>query len=322
MTQMPQNAGSAPAGQEGLDLSAVRHPGRAGADAPAGGAAASGTPRQAGPGEVLVPDLVFDVTEETFNDVVQLSAQVPVVIDLWAEWCGPCKQLSPVIERAVRDLHGRAVLGKVDVDANPRLQQAFQVQSIPTIIALIQGQPVPLFQGAQPEAQVKAVLDQLVQLAGQQGMTKTAVPANAPVDEQPVGPAHPEAIAALEAGDLDRAKEIYRAALAEAPADDEAKLGLTRVELLERTKDQDPARVRAAAANDSKNVSAALECADLDVVGGHVDDAFSRLLGLLPGLTGEDKETVRLRLLDLFEVVGATDARVVKARARLMRALF
>lgn len=268
-----------------------------------------------------MPALVFDVTEETFNDVVELSMSVPVVVDLWADWCGPCKQLSPVLDKVVGDFGGKVVLAKVDVDANPRLQQVFQVQSIPTVVAILKGQPVPLFQGAQPEPQVRQVFEQLVAAAAQNGVTKTAVPAG---EQAPAaaGPAHPEAIEALERDDLDTAEQIYRKALAEAPADEEARLGLARVGLLKRVKDADPEAVRAAAASDSTDVDAALACADLDTAGGHVEDAFNRLLTILPSLTGDDKERVRTRLVELFDVVGAEDPRVTKARSRLMRALF
>lgn len=314
----PQPGAQTPA-QQGLDLSAVRTQ-RGGA--PAGGAPGSSAPAGGAlpDNAVEVPALVFDVTEETFNDVVQLSADVPVVIDLWADWCGPCKQLSPVLDRVVADLGGRVVLAKVDVDANPRIQQMFQVQSIPTVVAIVQGQPVPLFQGAQPEPQVRQVFDQLLQAAAQAGMTKIAVPRGQEMPEPE--PAHPEALAALEAGDLDTAAEVYRKALAEAPADEDAKVGLARVGLLQRTRALDPQTVRETAAADPRSVPAALDCADVDLAGGHVDDAFARLLTVLTTSTGEEKETLRVRLLELFEVVGSSDPRVVKARARLMRALF
>jgi putative thioredoxin len=313
-----------PQADQGLDLSAVRSRTQRGEQPTAGGQGTSGQAQTAGaslpPNAVEVPALVFDVTEETFNDVVALSRDVPVVIDLWADWCGPCKQLSPILDKVVADLGGRLVLAKVDVDANPRIQQMFQVQSIPTVVAIVQGQPVPLFQGAQPEPQVRQVFDQLLQAATQAGMNKIAVPAGETPAEQP--PKHPEALAALEAGDLDTAAEIYRKALADAPADEDARLGLARVSLLARTRALEPAAVRQAAADNPSSVPAALDCADLDLAGGHVEDAFGRLLTVLGTSSGDDREQIRLRLLELFDVVGAEDPRVVKARARLMRALF
>lgn len=303
------------ASSEGLDLSAVRNPGR--------GAGEQSAPGQAGqpahdPNTVNVPGLVFDVDEQSFEAAVQLSTQVPVVIDLWAEWCGPCKQLSPVIEKVTRDFDGKLVLAKIDVDKNPRIQQAFGVQSIPTVVALVKGQPVPLFQGATAEPQIRQVFEQLLAAAAQAGVNKRAVAG----EQQPAGPKHPEAIEALEAGDLDRAAQVYQAALNEAPGDEEAKSGLARVELLRRTRGKDLAEVRARAANDPSDVDAALECADLDISGGHVDDAFARLITTLSRVSGDDKERIRVRILELFEAVGPNDPRVTQARGKLMRALF
>lgn len=326
MTQSPHDPAAATGAQDtgapqGIDLSAARsYPARAEAaagSAPTAGQPGSGLPENA----VAVPGLVFDVDEASFEALVALSNDVPVVIDLWAEWCGPCKQLSPVLERVVESYGGRVVLAKIDVDANPRLQQAFSVQSIPTIVALLKGQPAPLFQGAQPEPAIRQVLDQVVEVAGQQGMTKIAVPANGEAPAE-APPAHPEALAALEAGDLDGAERIYRAALAEAPADADAKLGLVRVEMLKRTSGVDASAALAAADEDPKDVDAALLAADVQLATGEVEAAFSRLLTLFPTASPDDKERIRLRLLDHFEVVGGEDPRVVAARGRLMRALF
>ena len=317
---MSQPSTPGAAGAQGLDLSAVRNRAGQTTAAAANQGSAAGRAGAPGSGGVEVPALVFTADEANFQSVVEMSARVPVVIDLWADWCEPCKQLSPILDRVINDLDGKVVLAKVDVDANPRIQQMFQVQSIPTVVAVIQGQPVPLFQGAQPEAQVRQIMEQLVTLAAQQGMTERAVVHGAPAQE--TGPAHPEALAALEQGYLDEAERIYREALATAPADPEASLGVARVGLLKRTRGLDLASARQAAANSPEDVDAALTVADLDLAGGHVDDAFARLLGLLPGTAGDERERVRVRLLELFEVVGSHDPRVIKARARLMRALF
>lgn len=152
--------------------------------------------------------------------MLELSRTVPVVVDLWAEWCGPCKQLSPVIEKVVTELDGRVVLVKVDVDANPQLAQAFRAQSIPMVVGLVGGQPVPLFTGAVPEQQVREVLGQLLQLAAQHGVTGT-VPredgdgAETEPAKAPLPPLHAEAFAAIEEGDYARAIAAYEKALAE-----------------------------------------------------------------------------------------------------------
>ncbi|MFT4307186.1 MAG: tetratricopeptide repeat protein [Microbacterium sp.] len=267
--------------------------------------------------------LVFDATDESFPQVLELSRRVPVVIDLWAEWCGPCRQLSPVLEKVVTELAGRLVLAKVDVDANPQLQQAFRAQSIPMVVALVAGQPVPLFTGAVPEQQVREVFAQLLQVAAQNGVTGTVGEGDAETAAEPEpAPLHAEAYAAIEAGDYDRAIAAYRSALAENPRDEEAKAGLAQVALLARVQHLDPAAARAAAAESPADAQAQFAVADLDLSGGHVDDAFDRLLDLFRALPAEERAPVRERLLELFGIVGDTDPRVVRARGRLASLLF
>lgn len=308
---------------QGLDLSAVRSknmPAEQGGQTAGPGAGAAGGQAGGDPNAVAVPGLVFDVDESTFTSLVAISDRVPVVIDLWAEWCEPCKQLSPILERVVISYGGRLVLAKVDVDANPRLQQAFGVQSIPTVVALIKGQPVPLFQSALPEPQVQAYFDELLKLAGENGVTGHAAVGGA--EPEPAGPAHPEAEEALAKGDFDTAENLFKAALANSPADEEAKFGLARAGLGRRLIDQEPADLIAAADADPKNVEAAKAAADAEVVSGNAGSAFNRLISLIRTTTGDEKESLRLRVLDLFEVLGADDPAVTKARTALMRALF
>ncbi|MDQ1216279.1 tetratricopeptide repeat protein [Microbacterium arborescens] len=300
-----------------LDLSSLRH--RPAAPAPAGPASAE---QPAGGSR-----LIFDVTDQTFGEVLELSRTVPVVVDLWAEWCGPCKQLSPVLEKVVTELAGRVVLAKVDVDANPQLAQGFRAQSIPMVVALVAGQPVPLFTGAVPEQQVREVFAQLLQLAAQHGVTGT-VPAEAGTEspeeaaEPPLPPLHAEAYAAIEAGDYPRAIDAYERALAENPRDADAQAGLGQVKLLDRVQGLDLGEARAAAASAPLDVEAQLRVADLDVAGGHVDDAFGRLLDLFAAVDGEARATVRDRLLELFGLVGDSDPRVLAARRRLTSLMF
>ena len=313
---------------QGLDLSAVRSKNMpadqggqaAGAGAGAGAAGSAGGQAGQDPNAVAVPGLVFDVDESTFTSLVAISDRVPVVIDLWAEWCEPCKQLSPVLERVVTSYGGRLVLAKVDVDANPRLQQAFGVQSIPTVVALIKGQPVPLFQSALPEPQVQAYFDELLKLAGENGVTGYAAVGGA--EPEPAGPAHPEAEEALATGDFDTAESLFKAALANSPADEEAKFGLARAGLGRRLIDQEPADLIAAAEADPQDVEAAKAAADAEIVSGNAGSAFNRLISLIRTTAGDEKESLRLRVLDLFEVLGADDPAVTKARTALMRALF
>jgi putative thioredoxin len=300
-----------------VDLSSLRsRPAPQSADAGAAGAP-SGS----------VPSLVFDATDETFPQVLELSRTVPVVVDLWAEWCGPCKQLSPILEKVVAELAGRVVLAKVDVDANPQLAQGFRAQSIPMVVALIAGQPVPLFTGAVPEAQVREVFGQLLQLAAQHGVTGS-VPVGQPDEsaaEEPepsLPPLHQAAFDAIEAGDYATAISSYEAALAENPRDEDARAGLGQVRLLARVQDLDLQATRDAAAAAPQDIAAQLAVADLDVAGGHVDDAFDRLLTLFAALPADERAPVRERLLELFGLVGDADGRVVRARGRLASLLF
>lgn len=268
---------------------------------------------------------VVDVTDATFGEqVVQQSMTVPVVVDLWATWCGPCKQLSPVLEKLAAEYGGRLLLAKVDVDANPQVAQAFGVQSIPTVVAVVKGQPVPLFQGAVPEPQVRKVFDELLRVAAENGVTGRLEGAETPEqpEEPELPPLHVEAYDAIERGDLDAAADAYQRALAESPADDMAKAGLAQVELLRRTQGVDPTQAREAAAANPTDVDAGLRCADLDVLGGHVEDAFARLVDLVRATSGDERERVRQRLLELFDVVGADDPRVLAARRALASALF
>lgn len=304
-----------------VDLSSLRARAATPVETPAAPGGANGAPPAASP-------LIFDATDATFGEVLELSRTVPVVVDLWAEWCGPCKQLSPVLEKVVTELAGRVVLAKVDVDANPQLAQGFRAQSIPMVVALVAGQPVPLFNGAVPEPQVREVLAQLLQLAAQHGVTGTVPVADqAPDEGEPAAepalpPLHAEAFAAIEAGDFARAISAYEQALAENPRDDDARAGLGQVRLLDRVQGADLNAARAAAAAAPTDVPAQLLVADLDLAGGHVDDAFGRLLDLFAAVDDDARVAVRERLLELFALIGDADPRVLAARRGLASLLF
>ncbi|MFC5955505.1 tetratricopeptide repeat protein [Streptomyces pratens] len=293
--------------------------------------------RQGGGGAVSPADLVIDVDEAGFeSEILQRSAEVPVVIDFWAEWCEPCKQLSPVLERLAVEYNGRFLLAKIDVDANQMLMQQFGIQGIPAVFAVVAGQALPLFQGAAGEAQIRQTLDQLVQVAeerfGLTGLTvdPDAMPGGgdggaASEAEGPVGPYDAlleAAVRALDAGDLGGAIQAYKNVLTDDPGNPEAQLGLAQAELLQRVQGLDPQQVRADAAGNPKDIGAQITAADLDLVGGHVEDAFGRLIETVGRTAGDDRDAVRVRLLELFEVVGAEDPRVVAARRSLARALF
>ncbi|MER7745142.1 tetratricopeptide repeat protein [Streptomyces bacillaris] len=311
-----------------VDLAAVKAAGEAKAKAEQARAQAA---RTGGAGAVTPAALVIDVDEAGFErDVLQRSAEVPVVIDFWAEWCEPCKQLGPLLERLAVEYNGRFLLAKVDVDANQMLMQQFGIQGIPAVFAVVAGQALPLFQGAAPEAQIRETLDQLIQVGEQRfGLTGIAVDPNAPADaapaEVPAGPydALLEAAAsALDANDFGGAVQAYKNVLTDDPGNPEAKLGLAQAELLGRVQSMDPAAVRKDAAEKPDDVDAQIAAADLDLVGGHVEDAFGRLVEAVRRTTGDERNTARLRLLELFEVIGPEDPRVTAARTALARVLF
>lgn len=314
-----------------VDLAAVKAAQEAKAKAEQARAEAA---RQGGaPGAVSPADLVIDVDEAGFErDVLQRSTEVPVVIDFWAEWCEPCKQLSPVLEELVVEYSGRLLLAKIDVDANQMLMQQFGVQGIPAVFAVVAGQALPLFQGAAGKEQIRQTLDQLVQVAEERfGLTGIAVDPDAEPGAPKAAPAVPAgpydalleaAVQALDAGDFGGAVQAYRNVLSDDPGNTEAKLGLAQAELLQRVGGLDPQQVRKDAAEKPGDVPAQIAAADLDLVGGHVEDAFGRLIETVQRTFGDDRDAVRVRLLELFEVVGGDDPRVVAARRALARALF
>ena len=270
---------------------------------------------------------VVDVTEATFqSEVLDRSFQVPVLIDLWATWCEPCKQLSPVLERLANAAGGSWILAKIDVDANPRISQALQVQSIPSVFAVIGGQLVPGFQGALPEAQVREFVDAVLDAAAQAGLSGPAdgPPAPEAVDEVPEEPADPRFAAAeeaLDAGDYPLAAQRYQAILDQEPGNQEAAFALGQVRLLERLDGVDPAAAERAAA-DPDDIDAQLAAADLRFAGNDIGGALDGLLKAVVRAGGDDRDRLRTRLLEFFDLLGPDDPRVPAARRELARALF
>jgi putative thioredoxin len=334
---MSQPPGAQPGALSGLslrgavDLSGLSRrpqpPAGTGQPAPAGAAPAGGAPAAGGPS---LPSPVLDVTVQTFERVVQLSTTVPVVVDLWTPRSPASKQFSDLMVTVAVELDGRLLLARVDVDTEPQIAQAFGVQQVPAVMAVVGGQPVPLFEGVASDAQVRQVFDQLLALAAQQGVTgRLSISGDAAAaeegedgEEPPLPPLHQEAFDAIERDDLDGAEAAYRRALGENPRDAEATAGLAQVGLMRRTRDADLAAARQAAADAPDDVDAAMLVADLDVLGGHVEDAFARLIDLVRRSSGEDRERVRVRVVELFDVVGGDDPRVLAARRALASALF
>ena len=273
---------------------------------------------------------VFDVTEETFNtDVAARSRTTPVIVDLWADWCGPCKQLSPVLEKLANEAAGAWVLAKIDVDANPRLAQAFQAQSIPMVVAIVGGQMVDAFLGAMPESQVRQWLTQVLAVADQIGVGAPGaggVPGAdgaddlAGVDDLP--PAYAEAQAAMESGDMDTATSVIEKALAETPGDPLLKSWLAQANLIKRVGGYDQAAARRDAAASPSDVDAQLRVADIELAGGRTEEAFDRLLGVIRRTSGDERNKARVQLLSLFDIFPPDDPQVKRARSQLTALLF
>lgn len=265
-------------------------------------------------------------TVEEFQEVAQLSARGPLVLALYSGSDAAAARAVSELEGLVDELSGRILLLAADIDAVPELAQAFQASSSLSVLALLGGRPAPMYNAPVPAEQIKDLLAQVVDLAQQSQLTDTFEPVaragEGEPEEKPLPPLHQEALAALDAGDYASARDAYRRALNEQPADRDAAVGLARTGLLERVHDADLGQARAAAAEAPDDVEAQLLVADLDVSGGHVEDGLNRLIALIGRSAPEAKNRVRERLLELFDVVGAEDPRVTAARGRLMRVLF
>ncbi|QGK72384.1 tetratricopeptide repeat protein [Allosaccharopolyspora coralli] len=299
-----------------VDLSALKNKAEA---AGSGNQSSQGAAAQGGGSQWVV-----DVTESTFqSEVIDRSMQVPVVVDLWASWCEPCKQLSPVLEKLAAESGGAWVLAKIDVDANQRIPQIFGVQSLPTVVAIANGQPVEAFQGAQPEPQIRQWISSLLdQMREQMPAIAEAERAAGGVEPEPEqeDPRFTEAEDALDRGDYSAAESAYQRILAEEPNNEQAKAALQQVRFVARAESADPdAIAKADAAPD--DLDAQFAAADAELV-GRPEAAFERLIGTVKRTAGDDRDRVRQHLLELFELFPDGDERVLAARRKLASALF
>jgi putative thioredoxin len=289
--------------------------------AQAGGAAGGGAGAAGGGAHVV------DVTDQTFNtEVVERSRSVPVLVDFWAEWCGPCKQLGPILERLAEEAAGQWVLAKVDIDANPQLaayMQQMGVRGIPFVAVVVAGQLMPFLNGAAPEPQVRQAIGQLFEALRQEGILPEGAPGPADAGAMPeVDPAYVEAQEALQRGDMDAAESAFQRILDSSPQDAEAKRGLALVGLSRRVGGVDARQALSEADAKPGDVALQTRAADVEMLSGRIEDAFERLVATVRRTAGDDRDTARKHLLSLFEVLPSDDPRVAQGRRRLQSALF
>lgn len=304
-----------------VDLSALKRP----ASPAAGGAG----PSPATPGAGATGAYALEVTEASFQSVLEASMNALVLLVFYSPTQMPASaQLADDLATLADEFEGKYLLGRVDVDAVPQIAQAVQVPSVPFVVAVVQGRPMPLFQDVAPIDDLRAALTQVMQQLATQGVAGRHQPlSQAPApegeeEEEYVDPRYAPAQDALAAGDLDGAVAEYQKLVDANPADAEAAGGLAMAQVLQRTQTADLAAARQAAAEQPDDVEAQTLVADLDMAGGHVEDAFGRLIDLVRRTSGDDRDKARTHLLGLFAAVGNDDPRVLKGRQSLANALF
>ena len=296
---------------------------------PAGSTGATPSPtagdRPSGASGLPVP-LVVDVDASSLREAVEVSTRVPVVIVLHTPRSQASTDLAAALEQLADQYAGRFQLARVNVDAAPEVAQALQAQAIPTVVALIAGQPVPMFQGTVPQEQLRSVIDQLLEVAAANGVNGTIAVDGAAGGDPQAEPEETEveraAREAIEAGDFAAAEEVYTHAIAQNPGDDDLKVARNQVRLMARLDGQDPHELLAAADAAPTDLAAALAGADAALALGDVNAALGRALEAVRTHTGEEREEARLRLLELFEVIGSTSPEVAQARRRLATMLY
>ena len=312
MTQQPFTRRGA------IDLSALRRP----AAPPPGPAAAAGGSAGA---------YAVQVDEQNFQSLLEKSMAAPVVLVFYSPTrMAESVQLADDVTTVAADFDGRFLVGRVDIDQVPAIAQAMQIPSIPLVVMVLDGRPMPLFQDVVPLEELRAAFNQVMQQLTTQGVTQRHQPLSAPVDEGDEGdegepgpdPRYAPAQDALGEGDIGTAVAEYQKLVDANPADTEASAGLAMAKLLQRTAGADLSAARAAAAERPDDVDAQTLVADLDLLGGHVDDAFNRLIGLVARSSGDERNAARTHLLGLFAAVGNDDERVIRGRQNLASALF
>ncbi len=293
-------------------------------------------PAAAAPGSSPVGGMIT-ATDQTFETIVAGTTTVPAVMVVWSSQVPESLPHAQALAALAREYEGKFQVVGVEMDANPGiiqaltpiLQQTFgQIDALPIVMGLVQGQPMPFYLGIQEVEALRPLMDKFLEAAVAQGVTgradvgPAADDAEGDDEEAPLSPMQQEAYDAIERGDLPAATQAYEQALKANPADNEARLGLAQVALLQRTAGLDLAQVRKAAADAPSDVAAQCNAADLEIVGGHIEDAFARMIDLVRATRDDERKAAREHVLSLFEVVGSHDERVTKARRALTNALF
>ena len=301
-----------------VDLEALKHqvtaePGQAGGAPAAGG-------------------YVIDTTENTFQAMVQTSATFPILLLLWLPTDDRLFPMAKALGDAVNAMNGQLQLSRIDVASFPAVAQAFGIQGAPALFALINGRPMPLLQGVPSDQEMQQIVDEvlpkIVQVAQQAGVTGTAPYSGdpdteqTPSPEQTVPPEHEQAHRLAMEGDYAGAAAAYDKVLEADPNDALAARERAKALLLARSADADVREVRAAAADHPEDVDAQMAVADIDMIGGQIQDAFDRLLDYLAAGHRDQMETVRVRLLEYFAIPDPSDERLKRARRRLATLMY
>jgi putative thioredoxin len=262
-----------------------------------------------------VPMPGIEVTVENLsNEILPLSLVRPVIVLMWTARSPESVEMIKTLGKLEVDYKAAFSLARVDIDANPEVGQSFQTKSVPYAVAIIAEQMVPLFEQAYPEAQVKMVIDKVLTLASEQGVGE------APVEQ--VEPEETDAMNALESGDYVAAEAAYKKWLARKPSENLAKLGLAQTQLLIRTEGLDLNTVIAESTAAPTDIDLQLKAADVEIVNGGVEAAFTRLLHAVKATNGDDRTKIKNHLLELFALVDPSDPRLAAARKELASALF
>ncbi|MEY4367985.1 MAG: hypothetical protein RLZ28_1400 [Actinomycetota bacterium] len=274
---------------------------------------------ESGQGNFEVASLVTELTTANLRSFMAISNSVPVIVEFYTNRSEHSRDLSAKLAKLIREAEGKIVLARADADESPDLAQAFSVQSLPSVHAILKGQPVPLFTADQPESAIVEVLQKVVSAASQNGMTgKVTETAGAEVNDQPLtSPKHQEALEALNAGDLIAAEKEFEKVLAESPADVVASEALSQIRLQIRLENVDFDSILASTPTD---LAATLLKADALLAMGELDQAFDLILDRF-ALRFDERDALRQRLLELFVAIGQGDA-VSRARKKLTMLLY